>query len=91
MFAQNASLLVFDDISSALDVDTEKELWRRIFAEQQDATCLVVSHRRPALQRADQIILMKDGRIDAVGRLDELLGANHEMQRLWDGELGEVN
>jgi ATP-binding cassette subfamily B protein len=89
MFVQDASLLVFDDISSALDVETENELWARIFAEQQDATCLVVSHRRPALQRADQIILLKDGRIEATGRLNELLSASREMQRLWDGDLGE--
>jgi ATP-binding cassette, subfamily B, bacterial len=88
MFVRDASLLVFDDISSALDVETENELWSRIFTYNQDATCLVVSHRKPALQRADQIILLKDGRIEAVGRLADLLGTNHEMQKLWDGELG---
>jgi ATP-binding cassette, subfamily B, bacterial len=88
MFVRDASLLVFDDISSALDVETENELWTRIFTYNQDATCLVVSHRKPALQRADQIILLKDGRIEAVGRLADLLGTNHEMQKLWDGELG---
>jgi ATP-binding cassette, subfamily B, bacterial len=88
MFVRDASLLVFDDISSALDVETENELWSRIFTDNQDATCLVVSHRKPALQRADQIILLKDGRIEAVGRLSDLLGTNQEMQKLWDGDFG---
>jgi ATP-binding cassette subfamily B protein len=88
MFVRNASLLVFDDISSALDVETENELWSRIFTDNQDATCLVVSHRKPALQRADQIILLKDGRVEAVGQLADLLGTNLEMQKLWDGDFG---
>ena len=83
MFARNASLMVFDDISSALDVETEITLWERIFANQKDATCLVVSHRKPALQRADQIILLKEGHIEAVGKLVDLLQSSQEMQRLW--------
>ena len=57
MLATEAELLVFDDLSSALDLQTEAELWRRLF-EQRQATCLVVSHRRAALERADQILLM---------------------------------
>jgi ATP-binding cassette, subfamily B, bacterial len=83
MLATEAELLIFDDLSSALDLRTETELWRRLF-EQRQATCLVVSHRRAALERADQILLMDRGRIIARGRLRDLLQRSALMRDLWE-------
>jgi ATP-binding cassette subfamily B protein len=88
MFVRPAELMVFDDLSSALDVETERTLWDRVGARP-DTTVLAVSHRRAALRRADQIIVMADGTVAATGRLDELLVTSPEMRRLWHGELEE--
>ncbi len=86
MFVREAELLVFDDLSSALDTETEAELWSRLFARERDVTCLVVSHRPVALRRADQILFMDAGRLVARGTLDELLTNSTEMRRLWEHE-----
>ena len=112
MFVPEAELLVLGDLSSALDVETERLLRERLFAagdgrggsrtaptgacgggvgggSRTAPTCLVVSHRRVALRRADQIIVLKDGRVEARGTLDQLLESCKEMQRLWKGDTGE--
>lgn len=86
MFVRRPELLVFDDLSSALDVETERLLWERLAAEPGAQTVLAVSHRRAALLRADRIIVLKGGRVESEGRLDALLASSAELRELWHAE-----
>jgi ATP-binding cassette subfamily B protein len=93
MFLRDAELLVFDDLSSALDVATEAQLWQRLKdwggVESGEITCLVVSHRPAAFARADRILVMAQGRLVADGSFEELRESSPEFRELWLRELEE--
>jgi ATP-binding cassette, subfamily B, bacterial len=88
MFARDAEVIFLDDLSSALDVETEQLLWDSVrgLRDRKETTCIAVSHRRPAFLAADRILLMVDGRLEAEGGLADLLETSSEMRRLWEGD-----
>jgi ATP-binding cassette subfamily B protein len=67
-------ILILDDCTSALDADTEAILWDRLHDVMPDLTCFIVSHRPATLERADNIIVLDDGKIvESGGHVDLIL------------------
>jgi ABC-type multidrug transport system fused ATPase/permease subunit len=81
MLVGGADLLVLDDLSSGLDVATEQRLWHGL--AEAGLTCLAVSHRRAALRRATEVILLQDGRVAARGGFHALLRTCPAFAALW--------
>jgi ATP-binding cassette, subfamily B, bacterial len=79
-------LLICDDLASALDVGTERALWEDL-RRREGLTCVVVSHRRSVLARADWIVVVENGRVEAQGKLDDLMATSAELRRVWEGRL----
>ncbi|WP_104432923.1 ATP-binding cassette domain-containing protein [Kineococcus xinjiangensis] len=70
--ATEAELIVADDVSSALDARTELELWDAL--RRRGSTVVGSSSKRSALERADVVVVLEDGRVAATGRWSELAG-----------------
>ena len=69
-----------DDATSAVDVATERELWRTLLPKSQ-AAWLVASQRPEVLRYADHVILLDAGRVVAAGTAEELTRTNDFVQR----------
>lgn len=77
---KNASLLILDDSTSALDVETEKRLWQSL--DNEKMTMLVVTQKIHTAKTADRILLIDEGQIHGFGTHDELYKTNDLYQQI---------
>ncbi len=91
MLTRESQLLVLDDVSSALDVETEQIMWTRLFNARRNVAALVVSHRHAALARADRVIVMHDGEVVATGTAEDLQQTSARFRAIWEGVLEPVS
>ncbi len=73
MLYERPQVWLIDDVSSALDILTEKKLWERFIAIRSEVACLIVTHRPQVMSMANEVIVLKNGEIAARGSYTELL------------------
>jgi ATP-binding cassette, subfamily B, multidrug efflux pump len=75
LIAMDPPVMILDDTMSAVDVETEEELQESIKALRGSRTLFIIAHRISSVKHADQILVIKDGRIAERGRHSQLLAA----------------
>ena len=77
-------MLVFDDSTSALDVETERRLLQAVHDEYSDKTVIITAHRLSSVVDCDEIIYMRDGKITERGSFDELMALGGDFAQVYN-------
>lgn len=81
-------VLILDDSTSAVDTATDAKI-RKAFAEEiPNTTKLIIAQRISSIQHADRILVMNDGRVDAIGTHEELLESNDIYREVYEAQTG---
>ena len=83
---KNAPVLIFDDSTSALDVETERRLLQTIRTEYTDRTVIITAHRLSSVVDCDEIIYMRDGKISERGSFEELMALDGDFAHVFNNQ-----
>ena len=88
MLLKNAPIVILDEATAFTDPENEDKLQRSIAALTKGKTLLVIAHRLSTIQNADNIVVLRDGAIEAQGKQAELLASCPLYQEMWRAHIG---
>ncbi|MBO4235729.1 MAG: ABC transporter ATP-binding protein [Firmicutes bacterium] len=86
---QKAPIMIFDDSLSAVDTETDAKIRAALEEKFGTATIIIISHRITTLAKADQVVVLEDGKISERGTPDELKTAGGTYQKIYEIQYGE--
>lgn len=86
---KDTEILIFDDATSALDLKTEADLYEALSKARPNATKLIIAQRVASVRRADRIVVLSGGTVEACGTHEELMASCPTYQDIYRSQLGE--
>ncbi|MFP4552200.1 MAG: ABC transporter ATP-binding protein, partial [Spirochaetales bacterium] len=83
-------VLILDDVTSALDASTEKQIVASLYRELQEKTVIFISQKVNSLMMTDRILVLESGRIAGIGTHDELLESNDTYREIYETQSAEM-
>lgn len=84
-----AEILIFDDSTSALDLKTEANLYQALQEASPESTKIIIAQRIASVRRADRIVVLNNGSIEACGSHEELMKNCITYKDIYDSQMGE--
>ena len=91
MMLKNAPIVILDEATAFTDPENEDKIQRSIAALTKGKTLLVIAHRLSTIRNADNIVVLKSGRIEAEGTQESLLEYCPLYRELWQAHIGAKN
>ncbi len=88
---KDAPIMIFDEATSSVDTETEREIQKKLMQFTAGKTALVIAHRLSTIRHADRILVLAGGQIVEEGHHDDLVAANRVYADLWHIQSGELD
>ncbi|NHV07069.1 MAG: ABC transporter ATP-binding protein [Thaumarchaeota archaeon] len=86
----NPRIVLLDDSTSSVDVETESAIQKALDKLLEGRTAVIITNRLSTVQKADKIILMNEGRVEAIGKFNELYEKSELFRSLFSKQMEEL-